>query len=352
MFRPPSGALGLRRSMDPGVRNPSSYRGRGVVTERAGEATETTGCILCRSGPEDPVVLRENGYECRRCRSCGLIYLWPRASAEEVVNLYGHGLAQISAEEHRAAAPISRLRARHHLRILRAVCRSGDLLEIGAGAGFFLEEARRLGYSPHAIELNPVQAAFIRDTLRIPCETSPLSTASFGGRRFDLLYHADVMSHFREPQAEIERMHGALKPGGCLVFETGNLADVDERYFRVFDRFQLPDHLFFFGVRHLEGMLARAGFVPLRTYRYSLLPQLAVLRAMRTARRWTRRTAATAARNDTTPDPGPGAGPARHAWGLVHHLLRYEIGRFPLGSRVPQTVLVVARRSGQAPAPP
>ena len=48
-----------------------------------------------------------------------------------------------------------------------------------------------------------------------------------------------------------------LKPGGLHIFETGNLADVDHRYLKLFKAFQYPDHLFFYGDRSL-GEAARA----------------------------------------------------------------------------------------------
>jgi len=55
-----------------------------------------------------------------------------------------------------------RLAARHTLRLLRSRKQTGSLLEIGAGMGFFRDEACSKGYTPRAIELNRTQEEHIQ----------------------------------------------------------------------------------------------------------------------------------------------------------------------------------------------
>jgi len=161
---------------------------------------------------------------------------------------------------------------------MTSVVKSGTLLEVGAGAGYFLDEARKLGFGPYAIEFNPIQANFIRDQLKIPCEVSSLSTSIFEEMKFDALYHCDVISHFFDPISEFRKINEIMKEGSFLVFETGNLGEVNQKYFRYFDRFQYPDHLFFFSPDNLRNLLERAGFKVLKIYRYSIIPQLLVIK--------------------------------------------------------------------------
>ena len=148
-------------------------------------------CIFCET-KNDNVVIEENGYKGIKCQQCGLIYISPRPALEEIVNLYGHDNANISATSHILASFPKRLYAKHHLRIINAFSKSGALLEIGPGAGFFLDEARQIGFNPYGLEFNPIQANFMRNKLSISCEESPLSTSVFGGLKFDVIYHCDV----------------------------------------------------------------------------------------------------------------------------------------------------------------
>ena len=114
---------------------------------------ETIACIFC-AHEESAALIEENGFTGRKCSQCGLIYISPRPSAEDIANLYGHDEANISADQHVAAEPYKRLHARNVLHILKRYIPAGKLLEIGPGAGFFMDEARIAGFSPYGIELN------------------------------------------------------------------------------------------------------------------------------------------------------------------------------------------------------
>ena len=117
----------------------------------------------------------------------------------------------------------------------------------------------------------------MRATLEIPCEQAPLGPASFGGKAFDVIYHSDVMSHFYDPVGEFRRMHAALRPGGWLIFETGNGGDVDPKYLEHVSVFQYPDHLFFFSLANVRALLELSGFDLVELHSYSVLPQLRTL---------------------------------------------------------------------------
>jgi SAM-dependent methyltransferase len=306
---------------------------------------EEIACIFCNIWNAQ-VLIEENGYLGRKCANCGLIYISPRPRAEAVVQLYENDNAQISAQDHISLERRSRLYARHHLGILGKLAPTGSLLEIGAGAGYFLAEARKRGYEPFAIEFNAAQAEFMRATLEIPCEQAPLGPASFGGKAFDVIYHSDVMSHFYDPVGEFRRMHAALRPGGWLIFETGNGGDVDPKYLEHVSVFQYPDHLFFFSLANVRALLELSGFDLVELHSYSVLPQLRTLETIERAKKLLpRRSPATA--GAVAGAPAPAAGRARERLGDVsdyaNYLLRYKVGSaVPKGGR-PQTFVVVAR---------
>ena len=88
------------------------------------------------------------------------------------------------------------------------------------------------------------------------------------------------MSHFYDPLGEFRRMRAALRPGGWLIFETGNGGDVDPKYFEHFSVFQYPDHLFFFSLANVLALLERSDFELVELHRYSVLPQLRALETL------------------------------------------------------------------------
>ena len=314
-------------------------------------------CIFCGIESSN-VVIEENGFKGRKCPKCGLIYISPRPSRDEVHDLYGHDDAQIPAAVHIGGDFGKRLDARHHLKLIRRFIGSGSLLEVGAGAGYFLDEARNLGFVPFAIEFNPIQANHIRERLKIPCAESPLDPSLFDGRTFDVIYHCDVVSHFFDPIGDFRSMYALLNDDGLLVFETGNFGDMSQRYFHHIRRFQYPDHLFFFSSENLRTLLDQTGFHVECIYRYSILPQKRFINAVAFLKNLISRPSRSSALDvpPVTAHRAEGAGPSssargagalkwlRNAYIYLGYLLRYVVGRFVVRPDEPQTVLVIARK--------
>ena len=233
---------------------------------------ESIKCIFCDT-VSDQVVIQENGYNGLQCSSCSLIYINPRPKLEEIIDLYGHDQAHASAESHISFSYAKTLYTKHTLKIIKKYAK-GALLEIGAGAGYFLKEAKRQNFDVYAIEFNTIQSDYIINTHHIPCETNPLNVLTFQDKIFNVIYHCDVLSHFYNPIEEFKTIHAKLKADGYVVFETGNLGDVKKSYFKYYSKFQYPDHLFFFSEDNIIDLLDLTGFELVKIYRYSILPQL------------------------------------------------------------------------------
>jgi 2-polyprenyl-3-methyl-5-hydroxy-6-metoxy-1,4-benzoquinol methylase len=234
---------------------------------------EKINCIFCNK-TNDHVIIQENGYNGIKCSQCGLIYVSPRPTLEEIVNLYGHDMAHASAKSHISSPFPKMLHAKHTLRIIRKFLRKGTILEIGAGAGYFLDEARKVKFEVYGIELNSILTDFVHNKLGIPCKDSSLETSLFGNKRYDIIYHCDVISHFNDPITEFCKINSMLNAKGLVIFETGNFGDVKEEYYKHFKKFQFPDHLFLFSENNIIQLLSKTGFEFIKIYRYSILPQL------------------------------------------------------------------------------
>lgn len=235
--------------------------------------TEEVHCILCGS-PNGIRAIEEGGYTGLKCLTCNLIYISPKPTYSHMLGRYVQDQASNPAEAIIGDDLSKRLLARHTLSLIQRCKRTGSLLEIGAGAGYFLDEARKKGFSVFGIEINKVEAEFIAESLGIPCERVPLSESSFGGRQFDIIYHCNVLSHLHDPVAEFRKINDHLQEGGFHIFETGNLGDVESRYYRLFQGFEYPDHLFFFGEESLKQLVRMTRFELIKIYDYSIVSQL------------------------------------------------------------------------------
>jgi 2-polyprenyl-3-methyl-5-hydroxy-6-metoxy-1,4-benzoquinol methylase len=225
-------------------------------------------CLFCNQYHHQAVI-EENGYRGVKCPTCQVIYISPRPNREDILKLYARAL-QRPVASFTSGAFARRLKAEYTLSIVQPHLLGRKALEIGPGAGIFLQTLRRHGYTGVGIELNGQLADFLNNTLNIPCEKRPLSVESFGKEKFDLIYHCDVLSHFYNPLAEFALMHAKLKDDGLWAFETGNLGEVHHCYYRWYPSFRYPEHLFFFGGKSLRLLLERTGFALISLHRYPL----------------------------------------------------------------------------------
>ena len=230
-------------------------------------------CALC-GVPGTPTEVVENGFRLERCNSCRLLFVSPRPEEEEIAAIYEHDAGDVRARQSlaRTRAPHAVAHALHTLHLLRPHHARGSLLEIGAGSGLFLNEARRAGYTIAAVEPNPLQTAFMAETFDIQCVPARFGPETLQGECFDVIYHCNVMSHFPNPVETLAQIRSRLRPGGVLLMETGNFADVHPRFYPLIartERFQLPDHLYFFGEQSLRLLLKRSGFRLRAMHRYS-----------------------------------------------------------------------------------
>lgn len=329
---------------------------------------EETGCPLC--GTRDhPVAIEERGWLGRRCSECAVIYISPRPAREATLATYQHDAAETNAFDLCDAGVAGTL---HATRVLRLVARHhGEvrghrLLEIGPGAGFFLSEAQRQGALVSGIEPNALLAGRLRQA-GMEIEEHPLGATSFAGRRFDVVFHRDVLSHLHDPVGDLRAMHQCLADNGLLIFETGNVPDVLPGQLRWIPDFQYPDHLHFFGEAGVRRLLTQTGFELISLERFTLVPEA---RAAALMRRWMQIARGGAdARDRPAANPGVTGRARKRATGpateratapaitlrlrearrwirdQILHRLRYDLGRQLARAGDPMTLLFTARRN-------
>ncbi|MBU1626419.1 class I SAM-dependent methyltransferase, partial [bacterium] len=256
--------------------------------------------------------------------------------------------AHSSAKSHIKGSISKQLNAKHSVKIINKYISSGALLEIGSGGGLFLLEANKNGYVVYGIELNPIQAEYIRNELGFECVHYPLSEGLFDNIKFDIIYHCDVLSHFYNPVSEFKKMHDKLNDDGLLIFETGNLGDVSEKYFKRYTHFQYPDHLFFFSEKSIEKLLLQTGFGVIKFYRYSIVPQLYIARIIRYLTMQKKPLSNEINPNDKPVEKKSASTFFKKVANVFYHyfiyLIRYKLGSIILKKRRPKTIIVVAKK--------
>ena len=144
----------------------------------------------------------------------------------------------------------------------------GRLLDIGCSAGFFLDEARRAGWSVSGLEKSADTAALARALHDVDVTVGTLGQDdSLPSASFDVVTLWDVIEHVPEPLATLRRAHNLLSRDGVIAIQTPNIGGLFPRMSYLVARRldywphpEPPGHLFQFSTRTLDRLLCMAGF--------------------------------------------------------------------------------------------
>ena len=192
-----------------------------MIAVRAGTARQAARatCLIC-GGASHRVIFNEQGTDILRCRGCG--HLFSSFTAEP--HFAGFWGDQVPPEEHHYWD--SDRRQMHDEFIASFVAgRSGRLLDMGCGLGFFLKRvASSANWKVYGCEVSPAAVRYCRDVQRLPdvaCDRLvdfPGASASF-----DIITMWDVLDHLAAPEPVLRRCHGLLKDDGLLFIRTPNI---------------------------------------------------------------------------------------------------------------------------------
>lgn len=190
-----------------------------------------------------------------QCKSCSITFAARPPTDQELEAYYrGYGHAWFDS-------PITRERYRDLLDGFEAYRRNNILLDVGCGAGFFLEEARARGwdvagseYSEHALGLARGKG--------LQVARAPLTRDVFAPDTFDVVTAFEVFEHVRDPRHEAMVISHVLRVGGLLYCTTPNFNSLSRRLLGPrWSVINYPEHLWYFTPRTLRGWLERSGFL-------------------------------------------------------------------------------------------
>jgi 2-polyprenyl-3-methyl-5-hydroxy-6-metoxy-1,4-benzoquinol methylase len=226
---------------------------------------EYPACPLCGSERREFPFRLQQPYKVVRCTECGLYYLYPRLIESAMQEAYrqssyyeggasGYADTSYTAQESALRATFKGLL--HNLAGRGLI--GGDLLEIGCGYGYLLDEARsffrrRVGteFSPQGAEIARKTAAevFVGGVEQIPPNA-----------KFDCIIATQVIEHIYEPLSFVKQLVGRTRPGGHIILATPDIGGVLRKLMRRrWPSFKVPEHVLYFDYWTLSSLMYRAG---------------------------------------------------------------------------------------------
>ena len=231
---------------------------------------EAVSCDICGGGPER-VVRPAAETRIVRCRRCGLAYLDPRPTPEELARFYesdyyqSEDPLQHGYEDYEGLAASVKHMARVKTRIVRSRVSGGRLLDVGAAYGHFASAATRAGFDARGVELSAHAAETARERLGANVMAGTIADVDAPAGSFDVVTMWDVLEHAHDARATLASAAELLRPGGFVFLTVPNAGSFIARLMgaRWFG-FQKLEHTYYFTPRTLGVLLERAGFADAR----------------------------------------------------------------------------------------
>ncbi len=219
-------------------------------------------CPTCGNRDRRPL-FQKGPFSYHRCDTCGLAYLDPRLSDDELAYLYGQGRGRFTTEF--VYIPTAETRKetiyRRKLGEVERLSEGRRLLDFGSSAGYFVQLASESGWDADGLEINPFCVAWAREELGLKTiHEGDLSECGFEDGQFDVITMWDVLEHIPDPLPVLQAMRPLLTDSGIIVFETSHFDCFETDFLQVENTNLTPDfHLMHFTRSSIEHLAARAG---------------------------------------------------------------------------------------------
>jgi SAM-dependent methyltransferase len=240
-----------------------------------------TTCPLCNQTDcrDFPICyeFHEKQFQAKQCTHCSFVFLDPRLTPEELKLLYsdeyflhdGADFGAHSPSDYESAAIKGSVKFPEILGWIRRYKPSGEFFEIGCGMGYFLEYARKNGYTVSGIEYADLGVRTCQTKFGLDVQCGSIEELGLQPDRYDVMFMGDVLEHLIQPLDMLRKVHSMLKPSGVLAAEvpsmfnsvTGRLAVAGMRVLGTRKKMAMPPyHVNEFTPKTLRSMIERAGF--------------------------------------------------------------------------------------------
>lgn len=226
------------------------------------------------------------------CKECGIIFLHPQPTAEELTHLYS---AEYFEQDYRCGHAESYFDEKTLCTLVDEALLGriqqrkprGKFLEIGCAGGVFLNAVRQCGYTVSGVEFSEDAAAFARRRFNLDVVAGDILEAGFEDASFDIVFMGDVIEHLPDPVRTLREVHRVMAVGGVLVlacpsqtntlFTRGGM--LAYRLLGMRATVHLPPyHLFEFRPESMASLLQRCRFEVQHIYQSMISPGKVTLR--------------------------------------------------------------------------
>lgn len=214
-------------------------------------------CLICNSTALKPLKDYQSTHLCK-CKSCGFVFAQAIPTMEELEKHY----EGYSRNDY--LSPVTIKRYNELLDYFEQFRKTGKLIDVGCGIGYFLEEAKKRGWEVYGTEYTD-EAIQICEGKGITMKKGKLNPADFEPESFDVITNFEVIEHINNPQEEIQNFNQILRKGGLVYITTPNWnALLRYRLKAAYNVIVYPEHLSYYTPRTIKKLFKSKGFKSLK----------------------------------------------------------------------------------------
>ena len=246
-------------------------------------------CILCGSENNEMIAIvhdqqlyiDDTSYRLVRCRQCGLVYLNPQPTQEELERYYPPNYPSYVASEtvFGKSAVFETLKTLKNLIFGKKVVvptpvvthtssapeTSKTVLDFGCGTGRYLLQMQKDHpswklYGSDIGTNETVRAIGEQGNIQILIGPSDLPWRHFPPNTFDIITLWHVLEHLNDPKETLSKLRGLLKEDGEIHIEVPNIETIKFKIFgKNFSNIDAPRHLYHFSPNTLTELCQQSG---------------------------------------------------------------------------------------------
>jgi len=215
------------------------------------------------------------------CTRCGLEFLHPRPTEEEVARYYegsyfltrtDRGYDNYFAEDtRREIERVIRLNLKDagFDKYEKSLSKTKRSLDIGCAAGYFVAHMKNRGWDAQGIDISRPCTDFAKTKLGLNVLNGNYLEIKYL-EKFDLITLWATIEHLHHPELTFRKAFHDLAPGGMLIVSTCRQGGISfQKYFNAKWRFyNFPEHLYFFSLSNMKRIIKKKGFSVKKSFTY------------------------------------------------------------------------------------
>ncbi|MCK5472415.1 MAG: class I SAM-dependent methyltransferase [Planctomycetes bacterium] len=198
-----------------------------------------------------------NNINLRKCKQCGLLYKDAVVMVEVQAQIY-------KESNHRYNYKATNKYITRKVEIIRQMCKkeNSHLLDIGCHTGDFLKLARAAGFKTSGADYSDTAYLGHEAVVSESFYKGLIEEVQFPDNCFDFITAWDVFEHLYDVSNALKKIYTALKPGGYLFIETGDVSSFGARLRSPNNWWYVCGlgHFNFFDIGCIRRILGDAGF--------------------------------------------------------------------------------------------